>query len=46
LFDANIFFSLFFILQVLLRPNPFYDVAVSAPIMEIPPDVEGLIYTR
>lgn len=27
------------------KSNPFYDSVVSSPIMEIPPDVEGLIYT-
>ena len=28
------------------KPNPFFDSIVTSPIMEIPSDVEGLIYTR
>lgn len=28
------------------KPNPFFDSIVTTPIMEIPSDVEGLIYTR
>ena len=28
------------------KPNPFFDSIVTTSIMEIPSNVEGLIYTR
>ncbi|XP_066928951.1 ubiquitin carboxyl-terminal hydrolase 9X-like [Clytia hemisphaerica] len=31
--------------QIQMKPNPYYDSIANIPIMEIPADVEGLIYT-